>query len=253
MSGRRTFLFARWTQTKLRSLRKRTDRKKGVPRVIIAAWLREWSQMKSTIRLNAETTSLPLNRGRSLLQGDPMAPSIVVAGMDVLLERFVEVCNWKGLGFRGQDLRIPVLAFADNVWLLAKTPSELENMFRLLTVMMGSGRHTKTDGCTWTSTHEFPGRGSSEPTARRASKLSEPKISMIREDKAELNFRLLKAWQAFHEHKYIVCQKNSNVKKKSSCSWNASLPPESSGERGRGFYANKMSRNCRLAKTLSTG
>ena len=63
--------------------------KKGVPRPIIDAWLREWSQMKSTMCLNPETMSLLLSRGRSLLQGDPMAPAIFVASMDILLERFL--------------------------------------------------------------------------------------------------------------------------------------------------------------------
>ena len=59
--------------------------KKGVPKPIIAAWLREWSQMKSTMCLNPETMSLPLSRGRSLLQGDPMAPAIFVASMDIYI------------------------------------------------------------------------------------------------------------------------------------------------------------------------
>ena len=34
--------------------------KQGVPKPIIAAWLREWSQMKSTMCLNPETMSPPL-------------------------------------------------------------------------------------------------------------------------------------------------------------------------------------------------
>ena len=51
---------------------------KGVPRDIIAAWPREWSQMKSPICLSAETTST-LSRGRPLLQNT----QIFEACMDV--------------------------------------------------------------------------------------------------------------------------------------------------------------------------
>ena len=40
------------------------------------------------------------------------------------------------------------------------------------------------------------------------------KITMVGDDNAELNNRLHKAWQAFYKHKYILCQKNTNVKKR---------------------------------------
>ena len=79
---------------------------KEVPKPIIAAWLREWTQMKSTMRLNQETKSLPLSRGRSLLQGDPMAPAIFVACMDILLERFWEICQERGLGYHDQGFMV---------------------------------------------------------------------------------------------------------------------------------------------------
>ena len=36
----------------------------------------------------------------------------------------------RSLGYHDQGLWLPVLAFADNIWLFAKTPNELEQMFR---------------------------------------------------------------------------------------------------------------------------
>ena len=39
--------------------------------------------------------------------------------MDILLERFLEICKERGLGFHDQGLWLPVMAFADNVWLFA--------------------------------------------------------------------------------------------------------------------------------------
>ena len=52
--------------------------------------------------------------GRSLLQRDPMAPSMFVALMDVLLESIVEVFNENGLGLRDHDLWL-------SFWLLGIT------------------------------------------------------------------------------------------------------------------------------------
>ena len=51
---------------------------------------------------------------KSLLQGDSMALGSSRARMDVLLDCFAEVCNEDELAFRDQELRIPVLAFADS-------------------------------------------------------------------------------------------------------------------------------------------
>ena len=39
-------------------------------------------------------------------------------------------------------------------------------------------------------------------------------MTMVGDDNAELNQRLHKAWQAFSKHKYILRNKNVNVKKR---------------------------------------
>ena len=78
-----------------------------------------------------------------------MAPAIFVACMDILLERFREICQDKGLGYHDQGLWLPVLAFADNIWLFARTPKELEHMFRVwIMVLRENGMHTSTNECT---------------------------------------------------------------------------------------------------------
>ena len=147
--------------------------KKRVPKPIIAAWLREWSQMKSTMCLNPESKSLPLSRGRSLLQGDPMAPAIFVASMEILLERFMETCRERGLGYHDHGLWLPVLAFADNIWLFAKTPKELVQMLRVwIAVTRGKWSAHKTEECTWTSTHEFPDQEVTDETGERIKRTS---------------------------------------------------------------------------------
>ena len=102
-----------------------------------------------------------------------MAPAIFVASMDILLERFLEICKEMGLGFHDQGLWLPVLAFADNIWLFAKTPNELEQMFRAwIAVMRENGVYTKTNECTWTSTHEFPDQVVTDETGERVNRTS---------------------------------------------------------------------------------
>ena len=116
-SGKKIFRLAYWTTDIAKAydhvtfeLVERGLTKKGAPKPIIAARLRECSQMKS--------------------------PAIFVASMDILLERFLEICKERGLGFHDQGLWLPVLAFADNIWLFAKTPNELEQMFRAWIAVM---------------------------------------------------------------------------------------------------------------------
>ena len=156
--------------------------------------------------LNPETKSLPLRRRRSLLQGDPMAPAIFVACMDIVLERFMEICKEKGLGYHDEGLWLPILAFADNIWLFAKTPKELEHMFRAwITVMRENGLHTKTDECTWTSTHEFLDQAVTDETGERVNRTSRDegfkalgaKITMVGDDNAELSSRTPQSLASF--------------------------------------------------------
>ena len=88
--------------------------------------------------------------------------------------------------------------------------------------MRENGLYTKTNQCTWTSTHEFPDNVVTDETGERVNRTSGDegfkalgaKITMVGDDNAELNNRLHKAWQAFYKHKNILCQKNTNVNKR---------------------------------------
>ena len=135
----------------------------------------------------------------------------------------MEICKERGLGYHDEGLWLPVMAFADNIWLFAKTPKELEHMFRAwITVLRENGLYTKTNECTWTSTHNFIGQTITDETGERVNHTSGDegfkalgaKITMIGDDNAELNSRLHKAWQAFYKHKSILCNRRTNVKKR---------------------------------------
>ena len=63
-------------------------RRKKVPRILIAAWLREWRRCSSVFQLGDRLESLPVSRSRSLLQGDPSAPALFNATLDMAGEEF---------------------------------------------------------------------------------------------------------------------------------------------------------------------
>ena len=48
----------------------------GIPRILTAAWIRELSNMSSRVILSSNSQSDYIKRFRSLLQGDPSAPSL---------------------------------------------------------------------------------------------------------------------------------------------------------------------------------
>jgi hypothetical protein len=63
---------------------------KSVPELVIAAWVRETRKAKSMFKLDDTTTTDPVARTKSLLQGDPRSPNMFNACLDLPAERF---CN----------------------------------------------------------------------------------------------------------------------------------------------------------------
>ena len=56
---------------------------KGVPRIAIAAWIRELRQASSVFAIKQAVRSDSISRTQSLLQGDSAAPVIFEATLDV--------------------------------------------------------------------------------------------------------------------------------------------------------------------------
>ena len=98
-------------------------------------------------------------------------------------------------------------------------------MFRVwIAVMRENGVYTKTNECTWTSTHEFPGQVEADETGETVNRTSkedgfkalDAKKTMVGDDNAELSHRLHRAWQALYKHKYIFVQQKYQCEKKTS-------------------------------------
>lgn len=104
---------------------------KGVPRPAIAAWVREIRAQKSIFVLDRSVRSEPVSRTRSLVQGDPSAPALFNIVLDVsVCESFMANARAEGWGIDLGDGKDPLclVLFADNYWLLGKTPKETAEM-----------------------------------------------------------------------------------------------------------------------------
>ena len=96
-----------------------------LPRILTAAWLRELLGMSSVFILSSSSQSEVVRRMRSLVQGDPSAPSLFNLILDGPAFEFEQECRKKGWGFDMDGFAVPIILFADNCWLLVKDPKEL--------------------------------------------------------------------------------------------------------------------------------
>ena len=82
-------------------------RQKKIPRILIAAWLREWRRCSSVFSAGSSIQSQPITRNRSLLQGDPSAPTIFNATLDAAAAEFLEVAKENSIAckMRADELR----------------------------------------------------------------------------------------------------------------------------------------------------
>ena len=97
-------------------------RAKGIPKILVAALLRETMYNHSTFVVNKEATSDPIRRSRSLMQGGAADPTISNCARDVVATKFRRKCVANGWGFSLDSTIIDIILFADNYWIAAKRP-----------------------------------------------------------------------------------------------------------------------------------
>jgi hypothetical protein len=73
-------------------------RSKSTHGAVIAARLREIRRCSAQIVLDKNSVSSPIQRSRSLMQGDPVAPVLFNATIDVPAGKFLDTAAEKGLG-----------------------------------------------------------------------------------------------------------------------------------------------------------
>ena len=133
--------------------------KRGYPKFVGSAILRETRRQRVRITMG-DVTSDVVKRTKSLCQGSSDAPKIFNQVFDVDILEFVKTCRKKKWGFPiSQNVHgvfddfLPIIVFADNFWILAKSPSELQMMSDIwFSRCAFAGWDIPHDDCAWSST-----------------------------------------------------------------------------------------------------
>ena len=195
--------------------------KRGFPKFYTASIIRETRRSKVKVSMGAIVTD-PIMRGKSLCQGGADAPRIFNHVFDEDILDFVVYCKSKRWGFPISHDKdgmvtefVPILAFCDNFWLLAKSPSELQNMSNIFfSRCKAAGWEIPLAECVWTTT----ARDDDErwvmkvegQTIDRRSRDDGVKILgciVSAGGRLELEFqnRFSAAWSAFYRHVDMFC------------------------------------------------
>ena len=189
---------------------------KGVPQILISAWVREVRRFGSVFVLDDDVSSTRVTRTRSLLQGDPAAPSIFNAALDVPASEFCRLAEREKWGYRLDDgSYISLCLFADNFWIFASSPTELAKMTQTwLDILKRFGWSVPLDETTWCTTASDENYlwkvivdGITLPRSNRRDgfKAVGAQIGFDNVFEAELNNRIARTWRAFYKYKDILC------------------------------------------------
>ena len=153
----------------------------GVPRALTAAMIREVRRSAGCLKLPRLPDSRPLQKSRSIQQGDPEGPTKFNIIIDQLIVRpFLQECERRGWGVEltHEDLaelriaqsgppekrrrvhheRLPLLLFADNYWILATTKRQLIAMTNAWHRLVSKARmRVVLSECSWISTTDCTG------------------------------------------------------------------------------------------------
>ena len=99
-----------------------------VPSVLVSAWIRECRGSEMYIKLDDVMTP-GIRRTRSVPQGDPCAADLFGA-LDVPATAFCGKCQAEKWGLPVGGNYMGLLLVADNCWLIAMSPAELECIAR---------------------------------------------------------------------------------------------------------------------------
>ncbi len=198
--------------------------KKKVPKILIAAWLRELVKVKTSVRLDSQTTTEPIRRTRSLVQGDPAAPALFNTALDLPAREFGEIAKDKGWGYRLPDETfVNLLLFADNFWLIGTSAREISEMSTVwINLLEKYGWHVPLDECSYgtTLTDDFPStvttKGIQIRRVRRAEgfKVLGVQLTFDGRQTTELQRREVKAWAAFFRSRDLLCNRGAALNKR---------------------------------------
>ena len=186
---------------------------RGVPRPIAAAWIREIRRQSSVFVLNSSTRSRPIQRTRSLVQGDPSAPTLFNTTLDDCLRVFVTTAFLMEWGVKLHNVSIHHLFFADNAWLLATSLPMLASMISaLLEALTLFGWSMPLSEACWCTT--VPDTWPRELVVNEVCVKRQPRATGIKALGVQVTFdgrcgyemekRVDRAWSAFYSKKHLL-------------------------------------------------
>ena len=189
---------------------------KGVPRIVIAACVREFRRCRSVCMVSDEVRSQPIARTQSLLQGDPSAPAIFNATLDMAANDFIKLARANKWGFHLDDnSSVSLLLFADHFWLLASSSDQLTAMtLSWLGILESHGWVVPIDEATWSTTGPddniewkvcLPGGNVRRSFRNEGFKALGTWITFDNSFERELQERISAAWRAFFVKKELLC------------------------------------------------
>ena len=149
-------------------------------------------------------------------------PAYFNAALDLPAGKFYRIAQSRRWGWKLSDgLYLPILLFADNYWLIARSNADLEEMTALWLDMLNEhGWGTPHSELTWATTlkdEEFTGKviieGKEVSRADRnvGFKALGTYITFNGRNDHELKLRIARAWQAFHKYACILCNKKAST------------------------------------------
>ena len=135
---------------------------------------------------------------------------------------------------KAHTVRLAILVFADNFWLLATSRRQLQAMTnKLCELLFKAGLGTDLSECSWSCTSRAPPQGEVEVPNRWPGILSKPssseKVTLQKKSRdsaikvlgsmiacsgdctAEIDHRISRAWAAFHKHSRLLLCKSAPI------------------------------------------
>lgn len=119
--------------------------------------IRELRRSWCKVQLDRSTSSHYIRWLQSLVQGCPSATVVVNAALDLPASEFVDLAKSNDWGLRIDSALhlLSLICFADDFWLHARSPNELQDMLQAwLSILRKYGWHSPVNEITWASTGE---------------------------------------------------------------------------------------------------